>query len=362
MKRFPASLLIAILLLPGAVYPQQQDPKPPFPYQAQDVTFRNLKAGIELAGTLTIPEGKGPFPGVLLITGSGSQNRDEEAMGRKPFLVIADYLSRNGIAVLRCDDRGVGKSKGHFSSATTYDFADDAEAAFTFLLKQAPVDKKNVGMAGHSEGGTIASIVASRNKKVKFIILLAGPGVNGKEILKAQTIKFMQGAGDKPGKITAALKMNADIVRILKHEPDSAKALRLLKEAAGHDLKSDTSIVASERDAFFRQVIAGLPMMNTPWIRTFLVLDPGAYLRKVKCAVLSLNGSKDMQVICDVNQQAIGNALTEGGNKNFKLQKLEGLNHLFQHCKTGLPTEYGSLGETFAPEALSAVKDWILSQ
>jgi uncharacterized protein len=339
-----------------------QEPKPPFPYQVKEVKFINQKAGFELAGTLTIPEGKGPFPAVVLITGSGPQNRDEELMGHKPFLVIADYLSRNGIAVLRYDDRGVGKSQGHFGKATTFDFADDAEAAFAFLVKQESIDKKHAGLAGHSEGGLIAPIVAARNKEVNFIILLAGTGVDGEEILKVQTAKLMEGAGDKPGKIAEALKLNAGIYSIVEHEPDSAKAMKFMTAAVEAAVKSDTSIVASQKDSYVQQITAGLPVMTLPWMRTFLVLDPKIYLRKVKCSVLSLNGSKDLQVPCEMNQQAIEKALQEGQNKDFKILKLDGLNHLFQHCRTGMPSEYATIEETFAPEALRAMKDWILKK
>ena len=343
-----------------ATLKRPQEPKPPFPYQVQEVKFTNQKVGIELAGTLTIPAGKGPFPAVVLVTGSGPQNRDEEIMGHKPFLVIADYLSRNGIAVLRFDDRGVGQSKGKFSKATTYDFADDAEAAFTFLEKQPLIDKNHVGLAGHSEGGIIAPIVAARNKDVDFIILLAGTGVDGAQILIAQTTRIMEGFGGKPYNIAETTKLNAELYRIVKNEPDSATAMKLMVQAVELAVKSDTSIAESEKNSQVKQSIAGLPVMTSPWMRTFLILDPQQYLSKVKCAVLSLNGSKDVQVPCDMNQQAIEKALKAGGNKNYKIQKLDGLNHLFQHCATGMPAEYSTIEETFAPEALSAMKDWIL--
>lgn len=337
-----------------------QEPKPPFPYKVQEVKFMNQKAGIELAGTLTLPEGKGLFPALVLVTGSGAQNRDEEIMGHKPFLVIADYLSRNGIAVLRFDDRGVGKSKGKFSTATSFDFADDAEAAFTFLAEQPLIDKKHVGLAGHSEGGIIAPIVASRNKDVKFIILFAGTGVDGKQILLAQVARIMEVSGEKPGKIAESGRLNAELYQIVEREPDSAAAMRLMIQAVEQAITSDTSIAVSEKEPQIKQTTAGLQGMTSPWMRTFLILDPQQYLSKVKCPVLALHGSKDVQVPPDMNWQAIEKALKAGGNKNYKIQKLEGLNHLFQHCETGMPDEYSTIEETFAPEALSAMKDWIL--
>jgi len=193
-------------MLAPVVLKRPQEPKPPFPYKSEEVTFLNEKANIELAGTLTIPEGKGPFPAVVMVTGSGQQNRDEALMGHKPFLVIADYLTRNGIAVLRYDDRGTAKSKGVFATSTTFDFADDAEAGLTWLKKQPLIDEKHLGIAGHSEGGLIAPIIASRNKNVNFIILLAGPGISGIEILMAQTELISQKSGIKPEIIQESLK------------------------------------------------------------------------------------------------------------------------------------------------------------
>jgi len=337
-----------------------QEPKPPYPYKEEEVKITNEKAGIELAGTLTLPAGKGPFPAVVLITGSGPQNRNEELMGHKPFLVIADYLSRNGIAVLRYDDRGVGQSKGEFGRATTFDFADDAEAAFVFLEKHPLVDKKRTGLAGHSEGGIIAPIVASRNKNVDFIILLAGTGVDGEQILNAQTAKIMGAEGAKPFEIEKILKLNSEIYQIVKHEHDSAVAMKLMTNAIEKYVRSDTSIKENDKESQIRQSAAGLSPMTSPWMRAFLVLDPRQYLVKVKCPLLDINGSKDLQVPCEMNQQAIEKALNSGGNKDYKIIKLEGLNHLFQHCKTGSPAEYSDIEETFAPEALQAVKDWIL--
>jgi uncharacterized protein len=337
-----------------------QEPKPPYPYKEEQVKFKNNKAGVELAGTLTIPEGKGPFPAVVLITGSGPQNRNEELMGHKPFFVIADYLSRNGVAVLRYDDRGVGQSTGKFGNATTFDFADDAEAAFDFMDKNSVIDKRRTGLAGHSEGGIIAPIVASRNKDVDFIILLAGTGLDGEQILNAQSAKIMEAEGAKPGEIEQTLKLNSKMYQIIKHERDSATAMKLMMQDVEQYIKSDTSIKENDKDAQIKQSSASLQYMTSPWMRIFLVLDPQQYLLKVKCPVLDLNGSKDLQVPCDMNQVAIEKALKTGGNKDYKILKLEGLNHLFQHCTTGSPTEYSTIEETFAPEALQAMKDWIL--
>ncbi|MFZ4707092.1 MAG: alpha/beta hydrolase family protein [Bacteroidales bacterium] len=337
-----------------------QEPVPPYPYKVEEVSFTNKKTGIELAGTLTIPQGDGPFHAVVLITGSGPQNRDEEIMGHKPFLVIADYLSRNGIAVLRYDDRGVGQSKGNFGKATSFDFADDAEAAFEFLEKHALIDKKHTGLAGHSEGGLIAPIIAARNKDVDFIILLAGTGVAGEQILLAQSALIMEAGGSTQKEIEETRNVNNEIYRTIKQEPDSAKAMKLMVRAVENYINADTSIKASEKENRIKENTAGLSYMTTPWMRAFLVLDPQQYLVKVKCPLLDLNGSNDLQVPCEMNQQAIEKAMKAGKNKDYKIVKLDGLNHLFQHSKTGSPVEYSTIEETFAPEALLVIKDWIL--
>jgi uncharacterized protein len=337
-----------------------QEPKPPYPYKSKEVSFKNELAGIELAGTLTIPVGTGPFPAVVLISGSGPQNRDEEIMGHKPFLVIADYLSRNGIAVLRYDDRGAGKSKGNFSKATSFDFADDAESAFSFLEKQPFADKNHTGLAGHSEGGIIAPIIASRNKNVDFIVLLAGTGVDGEQILLAQSDLILEASGGKPKEIKETHKLNAEIYRIVKQEPDSSAAMKLMLQAVKEYVIADTSINESEKESQLKQSSTSLTYMTSPWMRTFLVLNPQQYLQKVKCPVLVLNGSRDLQVPCDMNQQAIEKALKVAKNRDYKIVRLDGLNHLFQHCKSGSPDEYSGIEETFAPEAMQVVKDWIL--
>ena len=298
-----------------------QEPNPPYPYKTEEVKFSNKKAGIELAGTLTLPQGQGPFPAVVLISGSGPQNRNEEIMSHKPFFVLADYLSRNGIAVLRYDDRGVGKSGGKFAKASTFDFADDAEAAFEFMETNPLIDKKHAGLAGHSEGGIIAPIVASRNKDVDFIVLLAGTGVNGEQILNAQTAKILEAGGARTLKIAETLNLNSKLYQIVKHERDSTAAMNQMKQTVIQYFKSDTTIKSAEKDAQIKQSTASLGYMTSIWMRTFLVLDPQQYLTKVKCPVLDLNGSKDLQVPSKMNQQAIENALKKGRNKDFTIKE-----------------------------------------
>ena len=336
-----------------------QEPKPPFSYTSEDVIFANDKFNINLAGTLTIPAGTGPFPAVILITGSGAQNRNEELMGHKPFMVIADYLSRNGIAVLRYDDRGVGKSKGNYSTATTADLATDAEAAFNFLKNYPKINPKTIGLMGHSEGGLIAPIIAAPNPGITFIVSLAGPGVTGQQIIIRQSQDIGRLSGVSEDQIRKSTETNKKLYAVLRKEKDNKKAevkiLALYKEILEKEntSKEDTEKAANQLKASFGAAIY-------PWFRYFIMTDPAAFWKKVKCPVLALNGEKDLQVAADENLPAIEKALRSGGNTSYKTMKLPELNHLFQHCKTGLPAEYGEIEETFSPEALKIITDWIL--
>jgi pimeloyl-ACP methyl ester carboxylesterase len=336
-----------------------QEPKPPFPYTAEDVTFRNDKFNIELAGTLTTPAGKGPFPAVILITGSGAQNRNEELMGHKPFMVIADYLSRNGIAVLRFDDRGVGKSQGNPSTATSADLASDAEAAFIFLKNNQALNQKAIGLMGHSEGGLIAPIIAASNKEIAFIVSLAGPGLPGEQIIHRQAADISRASGINRKQIEENILISRKLFAELKKESDNNKASAKMLEVYKQILAKKKSS-AEETEKSLKQIQSSLNPAGLTWLRYFLYTDPAKFWKEVSCPVLALNGSTDLQVAADDNLNAIEKALKSGGNKNYKTLKLEGLNHLFQHSETGLPAEYGNIEETFSPEALKIISDWIL--
>jgi uncharacterized protein len=338
------SSLSSTIPLPEALL-RPQEPEEPYPYRVVEVSFTNTDAGIDLSGTLNLPEGSGPFPAVVLVTGSGPQNRDEEIFGHKPFLVIADYLARRGIAALRYDDRGVGASKGKFSAATTFDFAADAASAVAFLAARPGIDAGKVGIVGHSEGAIIATIEASRDPAVSFIVMLAGTGIRGVELLFLQGAAIARAAGADEASIAGAKKINASLYAI---------AMRTDEEAAHRE--EIISTLKSEPQA---GLIAD--QLLSPWFRTFLALNPAEYLAKVKMPVLAMNGSKDLQVPAEENLPAIGKALESAGNRRFTLLKLDRLNHLFQHAGTGLPEEYATIAETFAPEALSAMGDWITS-
>ncbi len=335
-----------------------QEPVPPLPYLEEEVSFRNVKAGIELAGTLTMPSTGGPFPAVVLITGSGPQNRNEELMGHKPFLVIADWLTRQGIAVLRYDDRGIGRSGGTFSGSTTFDFADDAEAGFDFLRQHKNIDTSRCGFIGHSEGGLIAPLIASRRTDVKYIILLAGPGLSGDEIILMQTDLISRAEGMTDKQILPSLRLTKDIFSVLRKTSDDQKAevkiTKLMKDynlKYGGDSVPDTSASAS--------IATQVKTMISPWFRTFIRFNPTDYLSKVKCPVLAMNGELDLQVPPKENLQAIERALVFGGNATYRIEELPGLNHLFQHAIKGSPSEYGKIEETFAPEVLTMISSWI---
>ena len=331
-----------------------QTPLPPFPYRDEEVTVTSKNRTVTLTGTLTLPQGDGPFPAVVLVSGSGQQNRDEELMGHKPFLVLADYLTRQGIAVLRYDDRGVGGSKGEVEQATTFDFADDAEMMFDFLRKHKSIDRRRVGILGHSEGGIIAPIVASRNRRVAFVVTLGGPGTTGAEVLLQQNGRIMELAGvpDRLNERHGA--MLRDFFAMVDTLPASRYQERLIAlcDEKSSGLTTDERKQASLRKA---DAMAMALQMQMPWMRTFLTLDNSDYLRKVRCPLLALNGDRDCQVL-PCNLDAIGRA-TEG---RAELRLMKGLNHLMQHCETGAPGEYMLIEETMAPEVMETVAKWIL--
>lgn len=335
-----------------------QEPVAPFPYKEENVTFHNDKFDIDLAGTLTIPEGEGPYKAVIMITGSGAQDRNEELMGHKPFLVIADYLTRKGIAVLRYDDRGVGESEGDYLSATSVDLATDVEAAFDFLKTHPSINPEYIGLAGHSEGGLIAPITASTNKEVAFIVSLAGPGVNGLDIIKRQGADISKSMGLKDKQIQKSSELNSAIYDEIVKEPDlvkaSANAEQMLRTYLKKRLLFDKLV-----DIQLKATMAQLTPESLVWLRSFFLSNPSEYWTKVTCPVLALNGTTDLQVAADVNLPAIEKALKDGGNENYRIELMPGLNHIFQHSETGNPNDYGKIEETISPEVLSIIADWI---
>jgi pimeloyl-ACP methyl ester carboxylesterase len=346
-----------------------QDPKPPLPYPTSEVEFENAAAKAKFAGTLALPEdkggkgGNGPFPCVVFITGSGPQDRDEALMGHRPFLVISDYLARHGIASLRYDDRGVAKSTGTFEGSTSDDFADDALAAVAFLKTRKEIDPKHIGIIGHSEGGLIAPMCAAKSKDVAFIVLLAGTGISGAELMPIQARLVAVSTGTAAADAEVQSKTTAEIFAMVLAGKSDAEIREKIRLAAEREIASKPeakSLTEDERKKKAEQVadVQSKELLG-PWFRRFLVLDPKVALRKTTCPVLALNGSLDMQVPPKENLPAIERALKEGGNKDVTCVELPGLNHLFQTCKTGSPTEYGDIEETIAPKALETMTSWI---
>jgi uncharacterized protein len=335
-----------------------QEPKPPFPYVSENVTFRNNTENFELAGTLTMPEGKGPFPAIILITGSGYQDRDEKVFNHKPFLVIADYLTRNGIAVLRYDDRGTASSGGIKTNATSVTLAGDAGAAVNYLMSRSDIDHGKIGLAGHSEGSLITAITASNRNDIAFVVSLAGPGVRGENIILRQTKDIMTASGADTAAVNENVRIMSKLYNIIESEPDQKSTVKEAMQWYNTylDGKGVTSEKRKEEMTGFTQSLISL---NTPWFRYFISSEPDIFWKKVRCPVLALNGEKDMQVYYKDNLSGISNALKKGGNKKVRVMSLPGLNHLFQHCKTGLPTEYSSIEETFSPDVLKEISDWI---
>ncbi|TVP60378.1 MAG: alpha/beta fold hydrolase [Gemmatimonadales bacterium] len=348
---------------PGALLPRPQHPEPPFPYREVDVRFPNAEAGIHLAGTLTLPDGDGPWPAVVMVTGSGPQDRDETLLGHKPFLVIADHLTRAGIAVLRYDDRGVAESEGDFAAGTTLDFAGDAAAAVDFLLDHAEVDPARIGIVGHSEGGLIAPIVAADND-VAFVVLLAGTGVDGGAILlqQAEAISRTMGVSDEG--VAQILDFQRAMQAILRAEedPDARRdaleaLLRDMIESMDPQERVEQGIQRDE-DWVQMQLATGA----SPWFREFVLLDPRPYLEQLDVPVLGLFAQLDLQVLPEPNRAAMAEALDRAPADDVTLIVLPGLNHLFQTAETGAPSEYALIEETFAPIALDTIRDWILER
>jgi pimeloyl-ACP methyl ester carboxylesterase len=339
-----------------------QTPQPPFPYVSREVTYTNDADGTRLAGTLTVPEGAGPFPAALLITGSGPQNRDEEIFGHKPFWVIADHLSRNGIAVLRADDRGVGDSLGDMATATTEDFAGDALAGVRFLAAQRGIDAGAIGLIGHSEGGIIAPMVATRSDDVAFIVLLAGTGVPGVDLMVMQ----LEATQRSIGRSEENIARQAVVQRRLLERAAAGADLPEITETVAELTRIQVSTVPEAQRPTAEQLEPGIEaqaaQLMAPWFRFFLNFDPRSALRNVRVPTLAMNGSLDTQVPARVNLEEIESALEVAGNTDITVQELDGLNHLFQTAETGSPTEYATIEETFSPTALRLITDWILAR
>ena len=339
-----------------------QDPQKPYPYSEEEVSYENKKDSVKLAGTLTLPTSKEPVPAVVLITGSGAQDRNETILGHRPFLVLADYLTRRGIAVLRVDDRGVGGSAAGSAKATSENYAEDVLAGVEFLKGRKEINAQQIGLIGHSEGGMIAPIAAMKSKDVAFIVMMAGLGQTGRDAILMQGDLLTQASGMSPETTKQIRKIYEQIFVILKAEPDGALAEKKIRDAVATHVAAMTETHKREFAPVQQTINAQMKMYLSDWFRYFLLFDPAPVLEKVQVPVLALVGEKDLQVPPKENLTLIEAALKKGGNKKYTILLLPGLNHLFQNAKTGLPGEYGTIEETISPSVLQTIGDWILKQ
>lgn len=336
-----------------------QEPQPPFPYRSEEVTVRNERDEINLAGTLTLPEKGTKFPAVVMVTGSGAQNRDEEIMGHKPFFVIADYLTRNGIAVLRCDDRGTAASQGTHATATNEDFATDTEAMVNYLRSRKEINAKKIGIIGHSAGGIIAFIVAPKDPSIAFVVSLAGAGVRGDSLMLKQ-VELISKSQGMPDAVWQGMKPSIRNRYAILQQTDKTPE-ELQKELYADVTKTMSPEQLKDLNTI-QQLSAQISSMTSPWYLHFMRYDPAQDLKKLKCPVLALNGEKDIQVDAAMNLTAIQERVTGNGNKNVTVKAYPNLNHLFQTCEKGTLAEYGQLEETINPEVLKDIIEWIRKQ
>ncbi len=335
-----------------------QVPTEPYGYRSEDVTYKNpLADGIVLAGTLTIPEGKGPFPAAILISGSGPQDRNETVFGHQPFLVLADHLTKQGIAVLRYDDRGTHESTGDYIASNSADFATDANAAHRYLLTRTEIDHDAIGFVGHSEGGLIAPLAitdhelgANTEHPIAFLVMLAGPGTSSQQILRSQNRLIALSQGVSEEEIVKAVEFNAQIIQASITANSTEEAQESIRQLF-------TDEVMEEMDLSDMQAQTVMTQYSTPWMRYFLTYDPAEYLPRIDIPILALNGELDLQVPAQENLDGLRKLLKAHPDSTIK--ELKDLNHMFQHAKTGALGEYNDIEETFAPEAMQIISDWI---
>lgn len=350
----------------STVLNRPQEPKPPFKYKNEEVTLKNEIEGNKLAGTLTVPTSFDQSkPILVMITGSGSQNRDEELFEHKPFLVIADDLAKKGIATLRLDDRGIGGSDKGKEGATSADFATDINSAVNYLIKKG---YKNIGLIGHSEGGMIAPIVANSNKNVKFLVLLAAPGIPIDEVLYKQTYDIGKSSGSSEEDLINNEKLARKIFKFIqKYKGSNLKTD--LKRLIIEDItilaavqQNSEGMTPEEENAEIEKLAENqAKLVDNPWYMYFIKFKPDDYLSKIKVPVLALNGSLDLQVSAKENLAGIRKSLTEAENKKFEILEFPGMNHLFQTAKSGAISEYGEIEETISPKVLEKISSWILN-
>jgi pimeloyl-ACP methyl ester carboxylesterase len=348
-----------------SVVHKPQTPLPPFSYKSEDVVYHNSNGSIQYGATITMPFGEGPFPAIVLITGSGQQNRDEEFSGHKPFAVIADYLTKNGFAVLRIDDRGVGQTTGDIMSSTTLDFADDISTGLDYLISRKEIDKKRLGLIGHSEGGIIAPILAARRKDISAIVLLAAPGKNTTDIMIEQNEAFYTSNGLSKAYVDRYMILYSEIIHLMKNKLDKQSARARITTAVEDWIKKTpadvvaitTGIINDEKKTLFIESL--VETFASPWFHYFLNYEPQQFLEKLTCKVLAVNGARDIQIAAKSNLSGIEAALKKSKSKSYQIKEYEGLNHMFQKCNTCTVREYGNLQETISTEVLKDVTAWL---
>ncbi len=364
LSQGPAKIPLNITKSRLAELKRPQTPKPPFAYKSDMVEYDNADKTVHFGATLTYPSTGGRFPAAILITGSGQQDRDETIFEHKPFAVIADYLTKQGFAILRVDDRGKGKTKGDLKTATSGDFAHDAEASLAFLKQQPQIDTTRLGLIGHSEGGLIAAIVSSRNKDIRFMVLLASPGESGTTLLGEQNEALVRSLGADSASAVAYKDLYLRQLKTMMEASDTATAFANSLKAF-NDWKTVTSATTvaalgmSNNKGLNEDIRAKIKAVNTPWLQYFLKTDASKFLEKTTAKVLALNGEKDVQVLATSNIAGIEKVLKKRKSKSYETKILPGLNHLFQHCAKCTVNEYGELEETFSPEALQIIGDWL---
>ena len=334
-----------------------QEPKGAISYTEEEVKYSNLIADVTLAGTLTLPRSGIPSPAVLLIAGSGPNDRNETVFGHKPFLVLADHLTKQGFAVLRVDKRGVGQSTGNYDVATTEDFAADALAGIEYLKTRKEVDAEQIGLIGHSEGGLIAPMVAVKSNDVAFVVLMAGAGVTGEATLYAQEVLMSRSMGVTEEQLRLQLDFQKQVLSVIKNESDLEKAEKLLREIIANQL---ANLPREEQPASADVMEGQMKRCNSKWFRYFLTYDPITSLKHLKIPVLVIYGELDSQVLPKQNLPVIAKILEEAGNRNYRIIEFPKLNHLFQTCESGSILEYGKIEETIAPVVLDTLSSWIL--
>jgi len=328
-----------------------QYPTEPFGYVSEDIIFDNSQAdGVTLAGTLTLPQGEGPFPAAILISGSGPQDRNEEVFGHKPFLVLADWLTRQNIAVLRYDDRGYGQSTGSHPGSTSADFATDTNAAVSYLLSRPEVDASSIGVVGHSEGGLIGPLAALDNSDISYIILLAGPGIETPSLMEMQRRRAAFASGQTEEDLRQSQPIQDAVVNLASSDLSNDEIAAEMRILLDEETMTSMGLGAAERDALIART-------QDAWFRYFVRYDPAPVFAEIDLPILAINGSLDFQVEADPNLDGLRTILAD--HDDATIIKLEGLNHMFQHAETGSMREYALIEETFAPHAMELISDWI---